>query len=203
MRMTKSTFRTVALTMALALPLSACVSFGSKPPSQLLSLTAEKRVQPGAGRSVETGASLTVLEPDTAKKFDTNRIPVQVNETAIAYVKEAQWVDTPRQMFQRLLSETIAATTGSVVLDPRQYSSDAGRRLMGEIIEFGIDARTNSATVTYDATLLSPDGTTVMKHRFSVTKPVRGAIDALSASQALNAAANDVASDVATWVAAG
>lgn len=185
-----------------ALGLAGCVSFGAKPPRQLLSLSAAQRVAPGTMRSGSVGGGITVFDPETARALDTVRIPVHVDATSIAYVQDAAWVDSPRHMFQRLLSETIAATGAAIVIDPGQYATDPGRRILGELVEFGIDARSNMATVTYDATLSQAGGGGVKRQRFSASVPVGAKIDATSVGGPLNAAANKVAADVAAWVAA-
>ena len=137
-----------------ALSLSACVSFGGNAPAQLLTLTSDARVATGTVRTGAPGTSITVMDPDTPKKLDTVRVPVQVDAVSVAYIKDAQWVDSPRHLFQKMLSETIAASGTAIVLDSGQYSSDPGKRLLGELIDFGVDARTNTAVVTYDATLV-------------------------------------------------
>ncbi|PZU56755.1 MAG: ABC transporter [Sphingobium sp.] len=183
----------------LALALAGCVSFGGKPPSKLLSLTAAQSVPAGTTRTGGSGISLTVIEPEAPKKLDTVRIPVQVDPTTIAYVQKVQWVDTPRHLFRGLLSETISATGNVVVLDPGQYAADPGQRLLGELVDFGVNAQTRKAVVTYDATLSTPDGRSISKKRFSASVPV-SAIDAASVGGPINEAANTVAAEVAAWV---
>ena len=42
---------------------------------------------------------------------------MQQDDASVAYVKDAQWVEAPQRLFQRLLSETVAAKTPLVVLD--------------------------------------------------------------------------------------
>lgn len=181
--------------------LSGCVSFGGKPPSQLLSLSAEQKVAPGATRAVGSEGSLIVADPEAPRMLDTVRVPVQVSPTSVAYVAKVQWADTPRHLFQRLLSETIAATTGRMVLDPGQYAGVPSQRLMGEIVDFSIDAQRNSAVVTFDAILAGPNGQVIAKQRFTATAPVSGKIDAATVGGPLNSAANRVATDIATWLA--
>lgn len=186
----------------LAVPLAGCVNLGPKLPERLLSLTPTATVADGTIRSGATRRSLIVGIPQTPRMLETSRIPVQMDEISVAYVKDGQWVDQPGRLFQRLLSEIIAARTDRVILDPEQFGGEPGMRLAGELLRFGIDARTRQAIVTYDATVLGPDGSTVMKRRFAVSRPV-GEIDANSAGNALNAAANEVAAQVAEWIAQG
>ena len=187
----------LALTVLLTLP--GCISFGGKPPQQLLSLDATQKVAPGALRS-GAGGSLIVADPEAPKMLDTVRVPVRVTPTSVAYVTKVQWADTPRHLFQKVLAETISATTNRIVLDPGQYSGDPGQRLMGELIDFGIDASTNSAVVTYDAILAGPGGKVIAKQRFTASQPVGRKIEAITVGAPLNAAANKVAADVAAWL---
>ncbi|QOT71111.1 membrane integrity-associated transporter subunit PqiC [Sphingobium fuliginis] len=181
--------------------LAGCVSFGGKPPERLLSLSAAQKVAPGTLRSASAGASITVADPEAPKMLDTVRVPVITSPTSVAYVTKVQWADTPRHLFQKLLGETIAATSNRIVLDPGQYSADAGQRLMGELVDFGVDEASNSAVVTYDAMLTGPGGTAIAKQRFTASAPIGGKIDASSVGAPLNAAANKVAADVAAWLA--
>lgn len=187
------------LLLLLAMPLAACVNFGAKPPERLLSLNANASLDSGTLRTGSTGDSLIVGIPETPRMLDTNRVPVQIDDVSVAYLKGGQWVDQPGRLFQRLLSEVISAKTNRVVLDPGLFGGEPATRLSGELLRFGVDARSRQALVTYDATLLGPDGSTVMKKRFSAVRPL-SALDALPVGGALNEAANDVASQVAEWV---
>ncbi|MEO8722227.1 MAG: ABC-type transport auxiliary lipoprotein family protein [Sphingobium sp.] len=191
-----------AALMASVLPMIAlggCVSFGAKAPPQLLTLRATQVVASNATLNNQGGPTLTVMPPDAPHKLDTVRVPVQINATSVAYVKDAQWADTPRQLFQKLLSETIAADGKTLVLQPGQYWASPGRRLMGALVEFGVDAGTHQAIVTYDATLTAVEGARILRKRFSATAPA-GKITADRVAGPINTAANQVAADVAAWV---
>jgi cholesterol transport system auxiliary component len=190
----------LALLAALALP--GCVSFGGKPPERLLSLDAAQKVAPGTLRRADAGRTITIADPEAPKMLDTVRVPVRTAPTAVAYVAKVQWADTPRHLFQKLLAETIAATSNRIVLDPGQYSADAGQRLMGELVDFGLDEASGNAVVTYDAMLAGPGGVAIAKQRFTASVPVGGRIDAGSIGAPLNSAANKVAADVAAWLEA-
>jgi cholesterol transport system auxiliary component len=187
-------FRPIAALTALAL-LSGCISFGSKAPPQLLTLAA-----PAAGNTAEPqGTPLAVVAPETPRKLDGLRVPVQVDATSIAYIKDAQWVDTPRRMFGKLLADRIAAD-GVLVLDPAQFPRGAQRRLIGNLDEFGIDAETRTAIVSYEATLTQGNGSDLKRKRFTASVPVRH-IRARRIGEPLNRAAQQVADEVAAWVA--
>jgi cholesterol transport system auxiliary component len=192
-------FRT-GLMLAAAFALTACVSFGGKPPPFLLTLDADAAPATGAMRSSADAQTLTVLIPTAPQKLRTQRIPVQQDDGSVAYVVEAQWVEAPQRLFQRLLSDTIGASTNRLVLDEGQYLAAPGEQLAGQLLEFGIDARSNEAVVTYQAMIVSGGGKSVRQQRFEARERV-SVIEARSAGAALSRAANKVAGDVAKWVA--
>ena len=191
--------RTPLAILALAVPLAACISFGAKPPPSLLTLQAEASVPVGQQVSSAAAKSITIQTPSVPQSLATARVPVQATATTIAYVEEALWVEVPARLFARLISDTVAARTGRVVLSTAQSISDPGARLGGELRSFGLDATTREAVVTFDASLIRGSDNAVEKRRFEARVPV-AAIDAASAGPALNQAANQVAGQVAEWV---
>ncbi|HEX8485495.1 ABC-type transport auxiliary lipoprotein family protein [Sphingomonas sp.] len=185
--------------IAAALPLASCVSFGAKPPPSLLTLTATAAVPVGQQVSSATAKSITMQVPVVPQTLATARVPVQATPTTVAYVPQAQWTEPPARLFARLMSDTVSARTGLVVLSTAQSISDPGARLGGELRTFGLDATTREAIVTFDAALVRAGTTAVDKRRFEARVPV-SAIDPEQAATALNQAANDVARQVADWV---
>lgn len=195
-----TSLRTSILT-ATALVLGGCVNLGgSKPPPFLLTLSPDAAPATGTPRSNAEAQTLTVLIPTAPQKLRTQRIPVQQDDGSVAYIVEAQWVEAPQRMFQRLLSDTISADTDRLVLDEGQYLTSPGEQLAGQLLEFGIDARTNQAVVTYQAMVVGAGGKEVRQQRFEAREDVN-AIEARAAGTALSRAANKVAGDVAKWVA--
>jgi len=185
-----------ALAAAGALLLAGC-GLGGKTPDVLLNLTPEATLAPQSGTTSSAENAITVVRPTVPQALDTTRVPVMTGQ-AVAYIPEAFWVDTPDQLFRRLLSETIAARTGRVVLDPLQFSFNPGNRLTGQLQNFGVDATTRQAVVTYDAAL-ARGAESVATRRFEARVPI-AAIDRNNAAPALNAAANQVARQVADWL---
>ncbi|WP_242096002.1 MULTISPECIES: ABC-type transport auxiliary lipoprotein family protein [unclassified Sphingomonas] len=182
-----------------ALPLAGCISFAAKPPPSLLTLSADASVPVGQDQSSGTAKSVTIQVPSVPQSLATARVPVQATPTSIAYVKNALWAEPPARLFARLLSDTMTARTGRVVLSGAQSTIDPGARLSGELRSFGLDAATQSAVVVFDASLIRVNTTTIEKRRFEAHVPV-GAIDATSAAPAISQAANQVAVQVADWV---
>lgn len=183
----------------LAVALSGCISFGSKPPKSLLALEPTVQLPVGESQRSNVAATITVAVPSVPQELASSRVPVRSGGTAIAYVKDAQWVERPSQLLARLLGDTITAKTGRLVLSTRQSMLDPGAYLMGELRAFGVDADTSEAVVTYDAALIRGPETVVEKRRFEARVPV-AEVEAAAVGTALNQAANQVASEVADWV---
>ena len=182
-----------------ALLLGGCGLLGGKVPPVLMALSPSASVPVQTNRSAATGDTITVVEPSLTQEINTNRVPVRSGGIAIAYVEDAQWVDTPNALFRDLLSETIAARTGRVVLSDQQRTLDPGARLTGQLLAFSVDADRSDVVVTFDAALLRAGGTRVETRRSEARVPV-ATIDRASVSAALNQAANQVAGDIATWI---
>jgi cholesterol transport system auxiliary component len=189
------------LPLAAALPLAGCISFGAKPPPTLLTLEAAAAPAVGTEQNSARARSITIQVPSTPIAIASTRVPVQATPTTLAYVKDAQWSEPPARLFARLLSDTVSARGNMVVLSTVQSISDPSATLAGELRNFGLDAGSRQAIVTYDAALTRAGKDTIEKRRFEARVPV-AAIDAESAGPALSQAANQVAGEVATWVAA-
>lgn len=194
-------FRAPLIAAVAAATLSGCIGLGGKTPPFLLTLDPEAEPQAGTARTAAEAATLTILIPTAPQKLRTTRIPVQQDDASVTYVKDAQWVEAPSRLFQRLVSETVAARTSRVVLDEGQYLTAPGEQLAGQLMEFGVDARSNEAVVAYQAMLVAAGGKTVTQRRFEVREPIGGKVEARPVGEALTRAANKVAVDVAGWLA--
>lgn len=179
--------------------LAGCISFGAKPPPSLLTLTSQQAVPVGQTESSASAHTITIYVPVVPQALATQRVPVQTGATQLAYLPNALWVEQPARLLARLLSDTMAAQTGRVVLSSAQSFADPGARLSGELRTFGIVADTNEAVVSFEGSLIRSEGHAVEKRRFEVRVPVT-AIDAANTGVALNQAANQVAAQVAEWV---
>jgi len=188
--------------IALAAALAGCslggLLGGGKTPKILYDLTPSVQSTGAVTRQSAAGNAVTVRVPVVSKELRTARVPVQVNAVQVAYVEDLQWVDTPDRLFQGLVSETIRRTTSRVVLDPRHAGLDPGVTVSGELQQFGFDAQRGVAVVRYDATLATNGGASVQTRTFLAELPADGT--AATVAPALNAAANQVAIQVAQWV---
>lgn len=186
--------------VALAFALTACISIGGgKPPPSLMTLTPAASPPTGETRSTASAATITIGVPAVPQELSGGRVPVHQGGTAIAYVKDAVWVEPPPRLFARLLADTVTVRTGRVVLSNRQSQIDPGAQLTGELRMFGVDAGTGEVVVIYDAVLVRGTAAVFEKRRFEVRIPV-SPIEAGPVGIALNQAANQVAEQVADWV---
>ena len=185
------------LALPVILSLGACVSFETKAPPSMLVLTADNSVTAGAARTASAADALVIQTPEAPRKLDTNRVPVQINASSIAYVKDAFWADKPARLMQQLLSESVSAKTGHLVLSEVDAGGKAARFISGSLLEFGVDAATNEAVVVFDAAKITR-GNPTEKRRFEARRPV-AAVEAAPVAAALNEAANEVALQIAEW----
>jgi cholesterol transport system auxiliary component len=192
MRMTR-----LSLVALGALSLAACFG-GKKVPPTLLTLTSSAPAPESISRAAGPADAITIDVPVVPKELATTRVPALVGPTAIAYIKDVQWVESPDRLFQDLVQETVMRTTGRVVLDPRQASLDPGLHLTGTLSRFGYDAQEGAVIVRYDGALAAVGGTRVETRRFEAREPADGT--AATVGPALNTAANRVAAEVAQWI---
>lgn len=195
--------RTLA-SLALGCALGACslgglLGGGGKAPTYLVTLSPEAPDPGPMARTAAAGQTVSISVPSTAKELRTVRVPVQVNPSDIQYVTNLQLIDTPDRLFAGLLSETVRRTTNRVVLDPRQSNLDPGINVTGELQRFGYDAASGQVIVEFDGTIAAAGGSSVQTRRFTAKVPSDGT--AASVGPALNRAANEVAQQVAQWIA--
>lgn len=188
----------LAATGLLVLGLGACLG-GPDVPDQLLTLSAAPDASPPGPRRAAPGQAITIAEPSVPAALRTPRIPVYVDDVGIQYLKDAQWVEYPAPLFGRLVGQVVGSRTGRVVLNPDQFTHDPGLQVTGTLLLFGLDPNSMEAVVRYDAAMArGADG--IVTRRFEARVPVSGAVPAEVAS-ALNQASNQVAGEVASWIA--
>ena len=184
--------------LAPAFALAGCISFGPDAPPSLLSLTPTASAPAGSGASGSTRTALVMSEFEAPARLDVTRVPVQVTDSEIAYLKDAVWVEKPARLFRRLLAETIRTRSDRVVIDGDDPGVLADARMGGTLREFGYDVATSSVVVSFDA-VRNDAGTAVTTRRFEAVVPGVPA-EAGPVGVALNQAANDVAGQVAAWI---
>jgi cholesterol transport system auxiliary component len=180
-----------------ALLLGGCISFGPKVPPRLFDLTAENPAPAGTGQSGSLSSALVVEVPETSLELNVTRVPVQIDEANVAYLKKAAWVERPARLFQRLLAESIRARGNRLVFENEPGDANS-ERLTGRLLDMGYDSRTASVVVRYDAVRMGRGGQASTRRFESVIPGVPAENEAVG--PALNRAANDVARQVAEWV---
>jgi cholesterol transport system auxiliary component len=179
--------------------LGGCINLGlgtSKSPPAMMTLRADSTPADGSTLSGKADAALSVREPETEAKLAVLRVPVAIDASRVAYLKQALWVERPSRLFQHLLAETLRARGKQLVVEGDNGMH--GPILAGRLLDFGYDAASASALVRYDASYQLPDGTTRTRRfeaRVDHVAPSAGEV-----GPALNQAANQIAKAVADWL---
>jgi cholesterol transport system auxiliary component len=121
----------IAAIPLLALLSASCFGGGSKP-TELLTLTPAQVCRRAKARSAGPGEVLAVQTPTVTRAINTRRIPVYVDPITIEYLVGATYIEEPAELFRRVVAETIAARTGRLVLDPGNFTQEAGATLAGK-----------------------------------------------------------------------
>ncbi len=179
--------------------LGGCLSLGGKVPETLFTLSPDKPVAAGTAISGKPAEAVVVFEPETDRRLAVQRVAVQIDATNVAYLQNAMWVERPARLFQGLLAEAIRSKSGKLVLLADDNPGTGAVRLSGRLLEMGYDARSLSVVVRFDAMRTDGSGTVATKRFESVVSGV--AAEAVQVAPALNQAANEVAGQVADWLA--
>ena len=188
----------VALAMVVALP--GCVSLGGKAPDMLIMLTPDESAPAGPMAGGQADNAIVVLDPDADRRIDVDRVPVQINASSVAYLKDAVWVERPTRQFRRLLAETVRAKADRIVLEGTDFEVKGKTTVAGRLSQMGYDAVRQTVVVRYDAVV--EDGGAVRTRRFEAEVPGIPA-SAAAVGPALNEAANTVAKEAAAWILGG
>ncbi|MCP5396260.1 MAG: membrane integrity-associated transporter subunit PqiC [Sphingomonadaceae bacterium] len=198
MRISNPTLLAPLAALVLSGALSGCVSLSPDLPESMLVLTPTAQAPAGSGGAATAAEAIAVLEPEAPAKLNVLRVPVQVDGSNIAYLKDALWVEKPARLFRRLVAETIRVKSGKMVVDGDEPGLAADTRLRGTLLDFGYDAQAMAVVVRFDAVRVAKDGA-VTTRRFESVVPGVSA-EAGPVGNALNEAANEVAGQVADWV---
>lgn len=193
----RTAFRSGAMALAV-LGLTGCLGLGGKAPKSLITLTPSATAPAGSVASGNARTAIAMSAFEAPAKLDVTRVPVQVTDSEIQYVKDAVWNEKPARLLSRLIAETIRARGERLVIDGDDPGALAETRLSGTLREFGFDARTGEVVLVLDAAKAGA-GSSVITKRFEARVP--GVVaEAGPVGVALNQAANTVAAEVAAWV---
>lgn len=187
------------MAVAAALTLSGCVSLGTKPPDELLRLTAAETSPAGAVASAQLSEAIVVLDPEADRGLDVLRVPVTVDASSVSYLKDALWIEKPTRQFRSLLAETLRARTGQLVVEGGDFEVTGRTLIGGRLIQMGYDAQQSAVIVRFDAMRTDRGAGPIQTRRFeAIVSNVEP--KARPVGTALNTAANDVARQVADWI---
>ena len=92
-------FATLALLLPPLLSVAGCISFGAKPPPQLLALSATAPVPAGNVQRTPGSPTITIGLPSVPQELAALRVPVRSTPTTVAYLKDALWVEPINRQF--------------------------------------------------------------------------------------------------------
>jgi cholesterol transport system auxiliary component len=184
--------------VAAVLLLGGCLSLGGKTPEQLIALTPDRTAPAGDIGASPLREALVVIDPEAERRLDVQRVPVQVDDTTVAYLKDATWIERPARQFRRLLAETIRAQGKRLVIEGGDAAEGGKVTLGGRLLDMGYDARSRSVVVRFDALRTDATGRAVSRRFEAKVEGVEPKVEAVA--PALNQAANEVAAKVAVWV---
>jgi cholesterol transport system auxiliary component len=196
--MTASNVARRSAALGAVLLLAGCISLGGKVPEQLIMLTPQKSAPAGALGGGKIADAVVVLDPEADRRIDVQRVAVRIDDSSLAYLKDATWVERPARQFRRLLAEAIRARSGRLVLESGDAEAVGKDTISGRLLDIGYDARSQSVVVRFDAMRSDTRGG-VKAQRFEARVPGIAPKSA-QVAPALNRAANDVAAQVADWV---
>lgn len=197
------------MSLVLALGLAACgpiVEFGNSGPPPSLYALRSAAPEPVTPRALPS--PLMVATPDPIAELRPPRIAVFTSLTGVSYLPDSRWIDPPSRLMARLLEERLREASSGVVLSPRQFEVGYDYRLNTRLVGFHVDATNGNhiARVALEAVLLrpgtaqSPAPGVVGTARFQAERPLRS-VQPDHVTETLNAAANDVATQLIAWVA--
>lgn len=208
-RITPGAFSKGFLGLGLAASLAACgplVKFGDDgPPPSLFAL---RSVEPEGITPRALPTPMLVAPPDTIAELRPPRIAVFTSLTGVSYLPASRWIDPPARLMTRLLEDRLRQASTGIVITPRQFEVGYSYRLNTRLTGFHVDARNGGhvARVELEASLITapkataPEQEMVGTRRFSAQRDL-ASVEPKHVSEGLNAAANDVMTQLVDWLA--
>ena len=186
------------LAVIASLSLTGCLGLSSKPPKQLVSLSPTTSAQAGAATTGTLADAILVHDPEADRSLDVLRVPVRINASTIAYMQDIAWVEKPSRQFRSLLSETLRARTGRLVVEDGDFEAVGRTMITGRLLAMGYDAPSQSVIMRIDMHRQDKGGA-IVSRRFEASVPGIQP-KAAPVAAALGQVANDVAGQVAVWI---
>ena len=196
------------LGLALAGGLAACgplVQFGEEgPPPSLFAL---RSVTPEGSQPRTMPSPLLVTPPETIAELRPPRIAVFTSLTGVSYLPGSRWIDPPARLMTRLLEDRLRQASTGIVITPRQFEVGYNYRLNSRLTGFHVDVEEGRhlVRVELEATLITapsasrPEQEIVGTARFNAERELTS-VEPRQVTESLNAAANDVATQLVEWL---
>lgn len=158
-----------------------------------------------AGRDfgrVGGGAQLAVTEPVALQPLSSERIIVRQG-SSVSFVGGGQWSDKLPTLIQARLIQTFENGSRIASVGRPSTLANAGAMLASEVRAFEIDASRSTAVVEITARIVQANGPVSAARIFRAEVPVAGAINAGTASQALDQALQQVMVEIVRWSSGG
>jgi cholesterol transport system auxiliary component len=168
---------------------------GKKPPQRFLLSMTQTELTP------TINSAIRVEDFDAPAELALDRIVVRRGAQEVLYTKGARWTDKPTRLMRSLVSDYLKANSKSIVASPTQIDVPIVYRLSGRLSAFHVRVDgAPTASVRFEALLNNTRNRAPVARVFAA----EAAADSDSPSAmaaALNTASNQVAKDVAAWVA--
>lgn len=148
------------------------------------------------------GGQLAVTEPVALMPLNSERIIVRQGGS-VSFVGGGQWSDKLPALVQSRLIQTFENGNRIASVGRPSTLANAGSMLASELRAFEIDATRNVAVVEITARIVQASGPVSAARIFRAEVPVNGAINAGTASQALDQAMQQVMVQIVRWASGG
>ena len=200
MRGIRGPLMALAITGALALP--ACSSLinvvpDEEPPAMMTLAPV------GEPTAIALKGPILIEAAEAPGELMTTRVAVRPSLTEVRYLKAMEWTERPARLFARLLANALSQTAQTPVLTQAQIDLPYDYRLTGRLAAFAIqpEGAGGAARIRYIATLVRSERAEVIASRTFEAQADVFALTSAGVAEGFNVAANQVAVDVADWLA--
>jgi phospholipid/cholesterol/gamma-HCH transport system substrate-binding protein len=144
---------------------------------------------------------LVVAEPTTVVANDTQRITLRESNGGSAFLEDAQWADSAPKLLQSKIIQSFENADFLPAVGRPGDGLDNGYQLLVDLRKFEIEvASPPKAEIEFMAKLLTQNGKSIESRLFRAEAPVK-ALDPASATQALDEAFKQSATELVEWTA--
>jgi ABC-type uncharacterized transport system auxiliary subunit len=145
--------------------------------------------------------TLRFEDMDAPQELSNDRMVIRAGAQEIQYLKDMRWTEKPARLLRPLFAEHLKThMPNAILLSPTQLEPAPTYRLSGRVTAFQVQRDTGKALVRVEMLLTSAKTKTAIINSFKAEAEadVRSPVDM---ARGLNTAANQVAENIANWVA--